>query len=329
MARSRRPRRLIRKDSGEYWTSYSDMLSSLLLVFMLAVTFSIYQYYSLLEIKTKQLDAQQAELDRAQISLVKQQEELETTRVSLMGKEEELASVQIQLQAQEEDLHAAQTALKTKEEEQAALQLTLIQQEEELAAQKIRLGALEEALGSQAERIDELLGVRTAIVEELSRTFAEKKIGANVDRKTGDIVLDSKLMFATGENILAYEGQRQLERLIPAYLQVLLRPEYKDYVAEIIIEGHTDSKGSYVFNLELSQQRALNVAKFCLQMPQLTSTQRSTLENILTAKGRSYADRIYNADGTENMDASRRVEIKFRLKDAEMIEQMNKILKGE
>jgi chemotaxis protein MotB len=136
-------------------------------------------------------------------------------------------------------------------------------------------------------------------------------------------------MFATGENILAYEGQRQLERLIPAYLQVLLRPEYKDYVAEIIIEGHTDSKGSYVFNLELSQQRALNVAKFCLQMPQLTSTQRSTLENILTAKGRSYADRIYNADGTENMDASRRVEIKFRLKDAEMIEQMNKILKGE
>ena len=298
------------------------MLSSLLLVFMLAVTFSIYQYYSLLEIKTKQLDAQQAELDRVQISLVKQQEELETTRVSLMGKEEELASVQIQLQAQEEDLHAAQTALKTKEEEQAALQLTLIQQEEELAT-------LELALGSQAKRIDELLGVRTAIVEELSRTFSEKKIGANVDRNTGDIVLDSKLMFATGEEVLAYEGQRQLERLIPAYLQVLLRPEYKDYVAEIIIEGHTDSKGSYVFNLELSQQRALNVAKFCLQMPQLTSTQRSTLENILTAKGRSYADRIYNADGTENMDASRRVEIKFRLKDAEMIEQMNKILKGE
>ncbi|NLJ65222.1 MAG: OmpA family protein [Christensenellaceae bacterium] len=322
MARPKRPRRLIRKDSGEYWTSYSDMLSSLLLVFMLAVTFSIYQYYSLLEIKTKQLDAQQAELDRAQISLVKQQEELETTRVSLMGKEEELASVQIQLQAQEEDLHAAQTALKTKEEEQAALQLTLIQQEEELAT-------LELALGSQAKRIDELLGVRTAIVEELSRTFSEKKIGANVDRNTGDIVLDSKLMFATGEEVLAYEGQRQLERLIPAYLQVLLRPEYKDYVAEIIIEGHTDSKGSYVFNLELSQQRALNVAKFCLQMPQLTSTQRSTLENILTAKGRSYADRIYNADGTENMDASRRVEIKFRLKDAEMIEQMNKILKGE
>lgn len=322
MARPRRPRRLIRKDSGEYWTSYSDMLSSLLLVFMLAVTFSIYQYYSLLEIKTKQLDAQQAELDRAQISLVKQQEELETTRVSLMGKEEELASVQIQLQAQEEDLHAAQTALKTKEEEQAALQLTLIQQEEELAA-------LELALGSQAKRIDELLGVRTAIVEELSRTFSEKKIGANVDRNTGDIVLDSKLMFATGEEVLAYEGQRQLERLIPAYLQVLLRPEYKDYVAEIIIEGHTDSKGSYVFNLELSQQRALNVAKFCLQMPQLRLAERNTLENILTAKGRSYADRIYNADGTENMDASRRVEIKFRLKDAEMIEQMNKILKGE
>ncbi|MGI6215550.1 MAG: OmpA family protein [Christensenellales bacterium] len=325
---AKRKRRLIGKDTGEYWTSYSDMLSSLLLVFMLAVTFSIYQYYSLLEIKTKQLNEQQAELDRTQLSLVKQQDELETARVALLGKEKELASVQIQLDEQKEELHAAQTALKTKEEEQAALQLTLAQQEEELAAQQLRVGALEQALNSQAEQIDKLLGVRTAIVEELSRTLAEKNISANVDKNTGDIVLDSRLMFATGEDRLAPEGQAQLQKLIPVYLQVLLQPEYRDYVAEIIIEGHTDSKGSYVFNLELSQQRALNVAKFCLEMPGLSTNQRTTLQSILTAKGRSFADRIFNSDGSENFEASRRVEIKFRLKDAEMIEQMNSILQG-
>lgn len=307
-------RRLIGRDAGEYWISYSDMLSSLLLVFMLAVTFSIYQYYSLLDIKTKELNAQKAELDKVQVSLVRQQEELETTRVTLMGKEEELAAVQIQLDQQKDDLHAAQTALKTKEEEQAALQL--------------QLAAQQEVLGSQQKQIDELLGLRTAIIRDLSQALAKASISANVDTQTGDILLDSRLLFETGRDQLAEAGQTELRRLIPVYLEVLLRPEYRDYVAEIIIEGHTDSKGSYTFNLQLSQQRALNVATFCLEMPGLSGEQRALLESILTAKGRSYADRIFNADGTENMEASRRVEIKFRLKDSEMIQRMNDILKN-
>ena len=322
-----RRRRLVRQDVGSYWMSFSDMLSSLLLVFVLALAFSIYQYYTQLDLKTQELDAQKAELDRTQIVLAEQEKELETSRVTLMGKEEELASVQIQLNQQEEDLHAAQTALKTKEEEQAALQLQLISQRDTLASQAIELGALQEALGAQQRQIDDLLGLRTEIIRELSRSLTAADLGAKVDPTTGDIVLDSQLMFETGRDQLAYEGQLQLQRLIPVYLEVLLRPEYKDYVAEIIIEGHTDSKGTYVFNLDLSQQRALNVATFCLEMPGLTTQQRSLLESILTAKGRSYADRIYNPDGSENMEASRRVEIKFRLKDTEMIERMNDILK--
>lgn len=306
-------RRLISRDTGEYWISYSDMLSSLLLVFMLAVTFSIYQYYSLLEIKTKELNAQKAELDQSQIVLAKREEELETTRVTLVGKEKELANVQIQLDRQKDDLHAAQTALKTREEEQATLQL--------------QLAAQQEVLGNQQKQIDELLGLRTAIIKDLSQALADANISANVDKQTGDILLDSRLLFETGRDQLAEAGREELRRLIPVYLKVLLRPEYRDYVAEIIIEGHTDSKGSYTFNLQLSQQRALSVATFCLEMQELAPDQRALLENILTAKGRSYADRIFNADGSENMEASRRVEIKFRLKDSEMIQRMNEILK--
>ncbi|MBR6753527.1 MAG: hypothetical protein IKM05_05810 [Clostridia bacterium] len=46
----------------------------------------------------------------------------------------------------------------------------------------------------------------------------------------------------------------------------------------------------------------------------------------MTAQGRSYSDPVYNPDGTVNMEASRRVEFKFRLKDEEMIAEMNRIL---
>ena len=38
---------------------------------------------------------------------------------------------------------------------------------------------------------------------------------------------------------------------------------------------------------------------------------------------------IYNADGTENMDASRRVEFKFRMKDSEMIDEIRNILSSQ
>jgi chemotaxis protein MotB len=312
--------RLISKaDIGSYWISFSDMLSSLLLVFILALMVSIYQYYSALHIKTQELETQQAELNRTQIVLAQKEVDLQTAQAKLMGKEEEIASIQIQLQQQEDDLFAAQTALKTQQDEQAILQLQLITQE-------TTLNEMELAMNQQQQQIDDLLGVRTQIIQALSLSFAQNNLGVKVNEDTGDIMLDSQLMFQTGDDILLASGQAQLSRLIPVYLSVLMRPEYADYVAEIIIEGHTDSKGSYLFNLELSQARALGVAKYCLEMPTLTSLQRQKLQNILTAKGRSYSDRIFLPDGTENMDASRRVEIQFRLKDSEMIQKMNDIL---
>ena len=94
----------------------------------------------------------------------------------------------------------------------------------------------------------------------------------------------------------------------------------------LIIEGHTDTQGTYLVNLELSQERALSVATYCLQMPTLSEEQLEKLREILTAKGRSYSDPIYNEDGTINMDASRRVEFKFRMKDSEMIDEIRNIL---
>ena len=319
-------RRTRRSDNGSYWTSFSDMLSSVLLVIMLALVFSIYQYYSQLDIKTKELETQKSELDRTLILLSAQQQELDDARVVLIGKEDELAAIQIQLDAQKDDLDNAQALLLTKEQEQAFLQLQLAKQQEALDTQENRLVSMQDLLSTQQRQLDDLLGLRTEIVQELSSSLAAANLAAKVDPGTGDIMLDSQLMFETGLNTISFSGQAQLAQLIPVYLDVLMRPEYVEYVAEIIIEGHTDSKGSYIYNLELSQDRALSVASYCLQLPGLTSTQRELLQNILTSKGRSYSDLIYNSDGTENMDASRRVELKFRLKDTEMIQRMNEIL---
>ena len=42
--------------------------------------------------------------------------------------------------------------------------------------------------------------------------------------------------------------------------------------------------------------------------------------------GKSYSNLIYDQYGNEDAEASRRVEFKFRLKDSEMIQEMNRIL---
>ena len=46
----------------------------------------------------------------------------------------------------------------------------------------------------------------------------------------------------------------------------------------------------------------------------------------MTVNGHSSSNLILDAEGKEDADASRRVEVKFRLKDEEMIEELRNIL---
>ena len=100
------------------------------------------------------------------------------------------------------------------------------------------------------------------------------------------------------------------------------------YLAEIIIDGYTDTDGDYSYNLQLSQQRSLAVAQYLLDIQGnfLSSDQSQSLENYLTVNGHSMANPVLDANGNVDKDASRRVEIKFRLKDDEMIDELNKIM---
>ena len=54
------------------------------------------------------------------------------------------------------------------------------------------------------------------------------------------------------------------------------------YLAEIIIDGYTDTDGDYSYNLQLSQQRSLAVAQYLLDIQGnfLDATQSQNLEKI-------------------------------------------------
>ena len=307
---------------GASGISYSDMMAALLLIFVLILSYSLYQYFSMLETKTRELDAQAVQLNLAQDELA----EKEKTLIIIQA---DLDTLRDTLTAKEEELDAANLILINKEEELKNLQSVLALKQADLDAATAKLEEQQLALTAQVRRIDDLIGIRTVMIQDLSTSLSAANLKATVDPNNGDIILDSTVFFDTAKSTIKEEGQELLNSFIPVYLDVLLREEYSDYLGEIIIEGHTDSSGSYNTNLKLSQDRALQVALYCLDMPSLTSAQKHRLQQILTAKGRSYADLVYNADGTENAEASRRVEFKFSLKDTEMIEEMNRILSSD
>ncbi len=334
--KSRLRGRTSRADTGAAWISYSDMMAALVLVFVLVLCYTIYQYFSLLEIKTAELDAQSALLSSQQTTLDEQQAQLLDKQNALdsalteIDEQKGLLNVQQQtLTEQEAIIAAAKASLSEKEDTLNETQSTLAEQEVKLNAAMDLLESQQIAMDEQQQKLEDLVGVRTKIIRDLASALTDANLKATVDPNTGDIMLESTVFFDYNSDTIKQEGRDFLNSFIPVYLSVLLSDQYADYLGEIVIEGHTDTSGSYLYNLELSQERALSVAKYCLQMEQLTDRQRDLLYSILTAKGRSYSDPVNDANGNVDMEASRRVEFKFRLKDSEMIDEIRGILSSD
>ena len=179
----------------------------------------------------------------------------------------------------------------------------------ELDKQKEIIKEQERLLKDQQDELDRIAGIRSDLVAALRDEFADSSLNVKVDEKTGAITFDASVLFDVADSDLKGEG--------------------KTFLKEFIIEGHTDTNGSYIYNLELSQQRAFSVAKYCLTESNgiISSTDVELLRSVLTANGKSYSNPIYKEDGSVDLEASRRVEILFRLQDEEMIAEMMDILK--
>lgn len=298
------------RDSGSYWISYSDMMAGMLFTFALILFMAVYQLVDLQQKKTIELETKEAQLSTQQSLLIDQESQLK-------DKEELLATTTLMLQEQQRELDENRTAL-TAAQQSLSLQQSKIEEQAAL-------------LAAQQTEIDKLIGLRSRIIEELRDELRRENLDAVVDRNTGAIAFTGAVLFDTNRNELKDSGKALLNAFLPVYIRTLMSEENEGYVGEIIIEGHTDTSGTYLHNLALSQERALAVAEYCLgpEMTELTSAEKQMLQRILTANGRSYADPVYKADGTVDMEASRRVVFKFRMKDSEMIDQMSAILEGQ
>ena len=100
-------------------------------------------------------------------------------------------------------------------------------------------------LSEQQTKIDNIIGVKAEVVEALQKEFQKNNINVNLDSQTGALTLDASVLFDVDESELTDAGKEALRNVLPIYCKVLMEDTYKNYLAEIIIDGYTDTDGDY------------------------------------------------------------------------------------
>lgn len=296
------------------WRSYSDMMAGVLLLFVLIMCVTLFQ-------AQKSYNESLQERDEKIALQEEYTQELLDKQNALDKKDETLQNQDAQLKTQDEKLAE-------QEQQLAALAAKLKEQESTLNAQQSALDEKTAQLKDQQAQIDQIIGVKADVIEALKNEFSKNNINVDIDAQTGALTLEASVMFDYDQAELTDAGKQALEQILPIYCKVLLQDDYMKYLAEIIIDGYTDTDGDYSYNLQLSQQRSLAVAQYLLDIQGnfLDATQSQNLEKYLTVNWHSMANPVLDANGNVDKDASRRVEVKFRLKDEEMIDELNQLL---
>ena len=240
-------------------------------------------------------------------------------------------------QEQNETINKSTSTLNDYKSKVLVLSNNLTKQDETLKLSEDKLLKLLQALDNKQTRYDELLttlqaqkakiksltGIKLKVIAELKASLGNK---INIDKESGSLRLASNILFDKGSAKLKEGAKSELKANFIGYVNTLIsNKNIKDHLDKIIIEGHSDSDGSYLYNLNLSQQRAFAVMHYLLTLDYI---KRHNIKDKIVASGRSYLDAI-KINGVEDKDASRRIEIKFRLKNQDAMYEIERILDAD
>lgn len=137
---------------------------------------------------------------------------------------------------------------------------------------------------------------------------AKQYDGIKVDRERRVINFGERARFGFGKWDLTSEQEGILRRFIPEMLDRANDELGQRILKRFVVEGYTDKRGSYLFNLNLSLQRSQRVlcAMFATAGPNILSDdQKEHVRNLFLAGGYSF-----NA-AKETNEESRRVEMRM------------------
>ena len=164
-----------------------------------------------------------------------------------------------------------------------------------------------------------LIGKKMDKAKAAAQQVSNATVETVKDRNGLDAVkvsFDNGILFQTGKSNLQSGAQNSLAQFAQKVLNV-----YTD--CDCSIYGFASSDGSDQLNLNLSQQRANAVSGYLKNTCGVAASQIKYVQGF----GEDPQYLIYNQDGTENREASRRVEVYLYASDAMIKDAENGTLK--
>jgi chemotaxis protein MotB len=296
----RNRRRLILSDDGaeNFWPSFTDLISTVAMILFVLVLLAYIQNL----ISGKNLDAVKAELSAAMLRL--------------RSSQQEIASSERKLKVLAAEIEAGQTQLKLSRAQVDQQQTVISDSTRELSDLRARLQ------GIAVLRVDVLRKVKQSIDNQLSAGAGglPARIAEN-----GNIVIEESLVFESDSAVIRQEGKRFLDTLAKAFANVLGDPEVRQNIDAVLVQGHTDERGSVAYNRELSAKRASAVLDYMFAAD-------PTLENQYGSffAASAYSEfRPLNPEQNESAyRQNRRIEISVVLKDASVRDVIDEYMKN-
>lgn len=224
----RNRRRLLSEHEGtrEIWPSFTDVMSTMALILFVLVLLS----YVRSLISSKRIEAFQRQIATSEHQLRDLHAEIEAGRAALAASQSKLQEQQAVLAESDLQLNTLRSQLQSI----AVLRVAVLN--------KLK-AALEAQLGSSSPNGTELV-----------------TIGDN-----GNIVINESLVFEYNSAAIKKEARPLLDTLARALGNVLDDADIRPNIDTIVIQGHTDERGSASVNWDLSARRATAVLNYLFE----------------------------------------------------------------
>ena len=237
--------------------------------------------------------------------------------------EKHMAAYRQQISLSERQLRLVQAEVLAGRAQLAASQARLTEQQALVADSNRQLGNLRTQLQSIAVlRVSVLSKLKAAIEAELggSTTGRVATIGDN-----GDIAVNESLVFEYNSYAIKKPAKPVLDSLARALGNLLADDEVRANIDTIVIQGHTDERGSASFNWELSAKRATAVLEYLFQS---NKTLADNYGSYFSASAYSKF-RPINPEKTEAAyQQNRRIEIAVVPKDTNVRKVIDEYIQG-
>ncbi len=318
------------KNDENFWISYADLMAGLLFVFILVIGAIVIKYVYTQNSLESSEDAKSKlfyELARAKNLYETTKNDLEKTKTQINLKAlevEKLKALLLEYELNIKDEKGKNESLTIQLDEKTNV-ISLKEDELKLLADKLLvLSQIHQKLVEEFDitkvKIKNLTGIRLNVITKLREKLGNS---IHIDDKSGAIKFSSNILFDQNSSVLKEEAKKELSTVLKEYLNILLNDqEMRKNIESIVIEGHTNSDGTYLRNIQLSQERALSVMQFLYDS---NIIDKKLLSQYVNSSGKSTSDLIFK-NGVEDKDASRRIEIKFTIKNEEAMREIQNYL---